>query len=222
MELVGKIAGTKKKAATGENALKCFEHVIMPKHTTNNVVNFGYDSEGSFDDALFLALRKSLKGFVEKEAGGTGKNWIVLYDSHIGFGQKIERITLGYEAGYALSRNSIPDHGCFVLGTDTAKALNIAGTKATAKKRKTLDTNKDFWLNDMMSTVELKLEGTSCHYFKADGNLVEKPEFGGKHGPMGQAMLYSMDVWHCFGATWHNCRNSASGGVGWEIKHLFR
>jgi hypothetical protein len=206
IELVGKIAGTNlnKKAAICENAWKCFEHVIMPTNTTNNVDLSDYEKEEVFDDALFAALRTSLSGFVDKKSEGIGEKWIVICNSHVAFGQKIGRTSLGFKAGYALSRNNISDHGCFVLGTETIKALHVAGKAkasaskvASAYKRKTFVTDEFYWLNDRTSSVEIKLERTSCQYFEAYGNEVQKPDFGGKHGPMGQAMLYSMDVWHC-------------------------
>jgi hypothetical protein len=46
--------------------------------------------------------------------------------------------------------------------------------------------------------VELKKESESCQSFSIyESKKIQKPNFRSAHGPLGQVMLYSLDVWHC-------------------------
>jgi hypothetical protein len=41
------------------------------------------------------------------------------------------------------------------------------------------------------------MEDSFCVGFIADGETIEKPNLASAHGPMAQAILYTMDSWHC-------------------------
>jgi hypothetical protein len=171
-------------------AWNCFQQVIDPAAA-------GHNSERKFDAALFYALRASLNGFVEDISEA---NWIVLKNCHVGFGQNIKRCTVGFEKGYALSKDSKSDHGCFVLGTDAIERIESLKAKMHGVRRKRKarsEENDPFWFNDLTATVELKLETTSCGNFTVMGDSLQQPDFDILHGPMGQAMMYTMDTWHC-------------------------
>jgi hypothetical protein len=53
------------------------------------------------------------------------------------------------------------------------------------------------WYNDMTATVEIKLESSSCDSFAVENHFIKDPVFKKGHGPMGQAIMHSMDTWHC-------------------------
>jgi len=183
---IAKITGiTPSEIAATKKPWDYFEHVINPGR------GYEYRYEHSFDTALFDALRSSLDDFVDSSVPET--NWIVLKNSHIGFGRKIRRPTLGFESGYAASSDSEYDHGCFVLGKD------IRERTSNTKKRTSSDVMEEdaVWFNDMTAVVELKLEKTSCQHFTTKHNDLNEPNLRKLHGPMSQAIMYSMDVWHC-------------------------
>jgi hypothetical protein len=75
-----------------------------------------------------------------------------------------------------LSKDNETDHCCFIMAM-SGEACQY---------------------DDMTAVVELKMEETSCLSFDVNksGEITE-PDFVRFHGPMGQAMIYSMDVWHC-------------------------
>jgi hypothetical protein len=160
--------------------------------------NIGHTFERFFDTALFRALRESLDGYVDETVDA---NWIVLKNSTIGFGRKVQRSTFGFKDDYAFSGKNESDHGCFVLGTDTIKkhenlrarkeGVNVKRPRASKRRR------EPFWYTDMTASVELKLDNTSCERFIVIGNVVKGPILGSTHGPLGQAMMYTMDSWHC-------------------------
>jgi hypothetical protein len=133
----------------------------------------GHDNERSFSIALFEALRQSLDDFVDPRLSAA--NRIALKNRPIRFGTGVYRTKLGYHEGYVLSEDSENDHCCFVTSTDTEECV----------------------FDDMTAVVELQLEGTSCQSFDVKAGEIVKPDFIKLHGPMGQAMVYSMDVWHC-------------------------
>jgi hypothetical protein len=152
--------------------------------------NSARGGETSFNVALFEALRSSLNGYVVETVDA---NWIVLKNSIIGFGRNIKRVTFGFKDNYALSRDSESDHSCFVLGKEALgnlKLLNVLESAVNSEEA-------FFWYNDMTATVELKLEKSSCDGFTVVSNYIKNPTLERSHGPLGQAIMYSMDTWHC-------------------------
>jgi hypothetical protein len=147
---------------------------VWENHFKNVISNPGTEDE--FNCSLFEALRMSLRDFVLPIGkNGSGSNLIVLRSSlNVGFGKEVLRTNLGFTEKYGLSRNSKPDHGCYVFG----RANEVY---------------------DVTAVVELKLDETSCNYFvyNKGKRSIEAPDFWSAHAPMGQAILYSMDVWHC-------------------------
>jgi hypothetical protein len=147
---------------------------VWKNHFKNVISNPGTEDE--FNRSLFEALRMSLRDFVLPIGkNGSSISLIVLRSRlNVGFGREVLRTNLGFTERYALSRNSKPDHGCYVFG----------------------QANEVF---DVTAVVELKLDETSCDYFVYNKGewSIEAPDFWSAHAPLGQAMLYSMDVWHC-------------------------
>jgi hypothetical protein len=184
-------------------AWNIFKHVIDPSAAGDpaNVGNpalVACSGERAFDTALFKALRESLDGFVDETVD---ENWIVLKNSIIAFGRNIQRATLGFEKGYVLSGDSESDHSCFVLGSEAIgklKTENAMNENAQERECKTRNNEEGcFWFNDMTATIELKLENSSCASFNVIGNSIERPSLSKFHSPMGQAIMYTMDTWHC-------------------------
>jgi hypothetical protein len=175
-----------------------FKDVIGPANR-----NLAHCDEKAFDSSLFEALRESLNVYVNETVES---NWIVLKNSIIGFGRGVERTTLGFKKGYVLSGDSKSDHSCFVLGSlamnrlKTSLALQEKQDDKLIQERKCKASKHEetkFWFNDLTSTVDLKFENSSCEAFAVDGKNIHKPKLGGAHGPMGQAIMHTMDSWHC-------------------------
>jgi hypothetical protein len=166
-------------------------YVAWTNHFMNIITNerLLYDKEKVFENALFDALRNSLGAYVHPISSNAGAgNLIVLRSKSsvkVGFGKEVKREKLGFNNEYALSRSSQPDHGCFVFGTNATKR-DFPGAD---------ETHESFC--DLTAIVELKLEKTSCKPFVIDEGIIKEPDFEKDHAPMGQAMLYSMDMWHC-------------------------
>jgi hypothetical protein len=180
-----------KSAATSKQSWKHFEHVLCPDQ--------GHETEKLFSDALFEALRTSLSDFTVPNSSEA--KWIVLKNSKIAFGKGINRATLGFSEEYALSEDSRSGHGCFVIGT--RESSNVTEEEA-------------FWYNDLTAVVELKLDRTSCKNFEfGEDNCIKEPVLASTHGPMGKAMFYALDVWHCL-ARQTSCHQHSCGIVGWE------
>jgi hypothetical protein len=160
---------------------------VWTNHFKGVITNL-QESELSFSSALFNALRDSLTAFVHRiDSCGNDRNVILLQStgsSSVGFGKGVYRKKLGFKEGYALSQDSESDHGCFVFGT---------------KKRQSSGTDETDDIYDMTAVVELKSDQRSCKSFSAheESGEIKPPNFRRDHGPMGQAMVYSMDVWHC-------------------------
>jgi hypothetical protein len=155
---------------------------VWEKYFKNIVLNSG-KTHDSFRDSLFDALRNSLEGFVFPQEGHDS-NLIVLQSSHtnVGFGKEVHRKKLGFKKDYGLAKNKKFDHGCFVLGS----------MKQNASENQ--PKNKYY---DMTAIVELKKESESCQGFAVDETgEIKIPNFESVHGPIGQAMIYSLDVWH--------------------------
>jgi hypothetical protein len=206
-------------AASAISAWNCFQHVIDPGTGVDTALGGNsaplvhpalvgdlagpdiavHSLEYVFETALFQALRDSLNGYVDE---ALDVNWIVLKNSTIGFGRKVQRDTFGFDKGYVLSGNSESDHSCLVLGTDTIEKLKSLRAKKeehiNVKKPRASKRKKDpFWYSDMTATVVLKLENTSCERFTVMCDFIEHPILESTHGPMGQAILRTMDSWHC-------------------------
>jgi hypothetical protein len=114
---VSKITGIPppKDSAQSKSAWeKYFRHVINPAASGNRIIRM-HENEHTFSDALFEALRASLKDFIDPH--GFGRNCIVLKNSHIGFGKGIDSAKLGFEGTYLVSRDGRSHHGCFVFGS---------------------------------------------------------------------------------------------------------
>jgi hypothetical protein len=182
----------------GQEVIDTKPTYLGPQGNDPDPANVGREDERLFNIALFQALRASLNGYVDQVVD---ENWIVLRNSIIGFGRNIKRGSLGFRKGYVLSGNSESDHGCFVLGAkmiENLKATNTERNSVQGKVHKTLKKRKiSVWYTDMTATVELKLESSSCACFTRDGNTLKNPKLATAHGPMGQAIMYSMDMWHC-------------------------
>jgi hypothetical protein len=147
-------------------------------------------SEEEFKNVLFDALRDSLSDFVHPIASNASDGNLIVLRSEgsvqVGFGKQVNREKLGFNNEYALSKNSQPDHGCFVFGTGSTKR-NSPGTNETLKS-----------FYDLTAVVELKLEKTSCKISVDEKTKeIEKPDFEKGLAPLGQTMLYAMDIWHC-------------------------
>jgi hypothetical protein len=169
-----------------------------------------HGTEKMFKNSLFEALRGSLTGFIyPMKSDESNTNLIMLQCTgmNVGFGREINREKLGFNKEYGLSKKSQPDLGCFVFGT---------------KKRESPGSNITSEFHDMTAVVELKLESSSCRSFavyndneetveevtiteemnkkkipKQKAKKIQPPDFEVAHSPMGQAIFYSMDVWHC-------------------------
>jgi hypothetical protein len=63
---------------------------------------------------------------------------------------------LGFTQNYGLSKDSKPDHSCYVFS-----------------------------------------QANRVYVFNSDKGSIDTPDFWSAHAPMGQAMLYAMDIWHC-------------------------
>lgn len=153
------------------------------KHFEKVISNAGnlHQSHESFSSLLFEALRDSLDNFVYP-CDDDKRNLIILQSTgmNIGFGSEVHRTKLGVKKEYGLSMDSRTDHGCYVFGTS---------------RHGTHEPNEFY---DLTAVVELKLESESCLGFAVDKTAtIEPPNFTSGHGPMGQAMIYSLDMWHC-------------------------
>jgi hypothetical protein len=169
-----------------------------------------YSSEKEFSDALFQALRDSLAEFCsEQQAAPNSKpksqkpEPILLKGCNVGFDTQVYRsASLGFPDDYGMSTDSMVDHACVVFG-DQCTVSNDAMGSSSKKQRisksrgagnddiKKGTTGKRF--TDVTAAVELKHIYTSC----ADHDGRHKLDLRNAHGPIGQALMYTVDTWHC-------------------------
>jgi hypothetical protein len=128
--------------------------------------------EKAFKLALFASLQKSLEGLCA-DTGDT--KFIRLRGSNAGFAMDVNRESdLGFPRQFALSTGINDQHACVVFAEKTA------------------------WkIKEMTAAVELKTLYSSCMEF----NNETQPDFVKAHAPLGQGILYGMDVHHSLART---------------------
>jgi hypothetical protein len=149
-------------------AWKAFEPVM-----TNS-----YASETTFSRALLKALHGALGGTFEWRDDS-----FFLPGTNVGFAREVSRESnLGFPPTYGRADRSICDHACvFVHAKD----------------------GSNFTCYDVTASVELKMSDTSCKEFQVqvdeDGDevITRAPNLQKEHGPLGQAILYTLDTLHC-------------------------
>jgi hypothetical protein len=168
------------------------------------VFSNAYSNETGFSNALFNALRDSLKGVCEEilppEKTGsttakaqsddvTRKREMTLGDTNVGFATEFYREQgLAFPRHYGTSNNSKADHACIIFRRPRDKSNTSAKSHVTASVTK-LDT--DTRGDDVTAVVELKLDSTSCRLYKGNGI-----DLNDEQGPIGQCLMYVMDVFH--------------------------
>jgi hypothetical protein len=189
MDCISAITETNPAKTTTDEGLS-WEHF---KKVINPGPDHVYKTESAFSDSLFVALRASLNDFIVPTVSDA--NQIALKNSPIRFGRGISRATLGFPANYGLSQDSISDHSCFVVGSKATSQNQQENDGISSDMKK----ENVFWHNDLTAVVEIKLGKTSCKSFAVDSdNFVTKPDLKELwHAPIGQAMLYTLDVLHC-------------------------
>jgi hypothetical protein len=132
-----------------------------------------YEVEKDFSDALFASLRNSI-AFYCMDAEKGSKDIKLRGVRNIGFATELKRSgRLGLPSSYGPSMDSKADHSCVVFGNEVAGAQRI--DEATA-------------------AVELKLSNTSCMNYT---QRKKHPDLKKRHGALGQALMYILDVWNC-------------------------
>jgi hypothetical protein len=123
---------------------------------------------------------------------------IRLLNSNVGFTTGMFRNQhLGFPPGHSmLSEKSFVDHSC-VIFRDQERANKKQATGASAAIRK-----QEPQFDDVTAFVELKLSGSSCSEYNPFGKPgLKRKDFGlqlsSSHGPIAQALMYTMDVWLC-------------------------
>jgi hypothetical protein len=178
------------------------------KHHFRNAIAATYSSEKEFSDALFQALRDSLAGFCyepqptpNSEPKSQKPKPIMLKGCNIGFDTEVYRdASLGFPDKYGISADSMVDHACVLFRDQSSNA----GTESLSKKQrssKSRDAGADDSkkattgerFNDVTAAVELKHIYTSC----ANHDGRHALDLRKAHRPIGQALLYSVDTWHC-------------------------
>jgi hypothetical protein len=123
---------------------------------------------------------------------------IRLKKSNVGFATGVYRHQrLGFPLGYSMSTDSIVDHECLIFRDEDRAKKKKKATGASASLRQ-----QEPFFDDVTACVELKHSGSSCSEYKLSASPGPKPEWFGlrlssSHGPIAQALMYTMDVWHC-------------------------
>jgi hypothetical protein len=128
---------------------------------------------------------------------------IRLANCKIGFATEAYRNQrLGFPEDYGMSTDSKADHACVIFrrGEEDGDPAEASKPKAKETTQKTernpqptaaQDVREQY--DDVTAAVELKLHDSSCEDHDGSADL----DLRKKHGPLGQALLYVMDVWHC-------------------------
>jgi hypothetical protein len=217
------LSGESKKTIKFEDEWDCFVEAIKIVTDLNETVDAltcdeawenhfkgaiaaTYCSEKEFSDALFQALRDSLAEFCSEQQAAPKSQKpepILLKGCNVGFDTQVYRsASLGFPDDYGISTDSmVTDHACVVF-RDQSTGRND-GTGSSSKKprfsksrgagtddSKKATTGKMF--NDV-TAVELKHIYSSC----ADHDGRHKLDLRNAHGPIGQALMYTVDTWHC-------------------------
>jgi hypothetical protein len=152
----------------------------------SEVIEMEHDKETDFDVKLFGALKNSLGDVADQVV--IDKRFSIRRDnSHsppsnrqIGFCRQPSRPCTGLGKDYGAVREYFMDHVCFV--------------EDSTDRRSTV------W--DWTAVIELKIGNTGPKKFVTRANgLIEvvtrEPNLAGVHGAIGQALLYTLDTWHC-------------------------
>lgn len=151
-----------------------------------SVLTATHESEDEFDKKLFAALKGSLLDIgATSEASTEEVSEFFLNNMYnedrsiegIGFCRQANRENYGFKDDYGASKNSKPDHVCFV---------------------RTRTTNNEGHVDDLTAVIELKTNQSSPKPFVTRGSVVvKKPNLQNNHSAIGQALLYTLDSWHC-------------------------
>jgi hypothetical protein len=163
----------------------------------SRVMKGTYAQEQDFDVALFNALKESLsevadpqsvmydtnkniKEFLLETKNGKNDNnnesLLKLSSRNIGFCRRADRTRIGFKI-YGISKQSFVDHACFVKSDASA---------------------------DFTASIELKTSESSPMRFEEEERgekrtlvVAMEPDLVHDHGAIGQALIYTMDNWHC-------------------------
>jgi hypothetical protein len=168
-----------------------------------------YSSEKEFSDALFQALRDSLGDFCHEPQPtpntvqmSQNPKPIMLKGCNVGFDTQVYRnASLGFPDKYGISTDSMVDHACVLFGDQGA----TGGTTENSTKKRRISNSRGAEtddsqnaksgkrFNDVTAAVELKHMYSSCANHDGRKTL----DLRKAHHPIGQALLYSVDTWHC-------------------------
>jgi hypothetical protein len=169
-----------------------------------NAIGTEYKSEDEFSYSLFDGLRGSLTGFCHAPVPNPNPQSkkppkIRLLGCNVGFDTKFyRRASLGLPDGYGISTESVLDHACVVFRYQGDEDEN-EDRKRGSKKHKgsdkvgsveTITAANQY--SDVTAGVELKHEYSSCA--NHDGTALLDLRLA--HGPIVQALVYTMDTWH--------------------------
>jgi hypothetical protein len=160
---------------TSDTAWGFFSKVIDEEHV----------NEEEFDLKLFGALKNALGDVADQVVFDNGFS-LPPNNSHspssnrqIGFCRKPGCTLTGLDEDYGDVRNFYMDHVCFVADST--------------------DTHSTGW--DWMAVIELKIGNAGPKKFETEtyGKIevvTSKPDLGGDHDAIGQALLYTLDTWY--------------------------
>jgi hypothetical protein len=149
----------------------------------SEVIEKEHKKEEEFDSKLFGALKKALGDVadqVEFDNGFSLPPNNSASNRQIGFCRQPHRERTGFNKDYGAASSYVLDHVCFVADST--------------------DTHSTGW--DWTAAIELKIGNTGPKKFVTETNekivvVTSKPDLGGVHGAIGQALLYTLDTWHC-------------------------
>jgi hypothetical protein len=143
----------------------------------NNVMTTEHGGEREFSSMLFSALFQVLGGVLPNPTQVLSN--FMLSGRRIGFAREVKRGThLGFSPFYGTGEASEYDHSCVYIHPPD---------------------NSGFECWDVTASVELKMNDTNCKPFVVDARqrVAQEPILEKDHGPLGQALLYTLDTLHC-------------------------